>query len=165
MKTGQHVILMDSNDRGVILSIGKHSVKIELEDGLVIEAVPGEFALTNEDEEKQMKSFVSVSDKTTYASGRRKKTSTERILTVDLHIESLAGGSQIPEGRRLDYQMEIFRRIMRENLKHKGMKIVFIHGIGDGILKNAVRRDLDEIFAVSCSYEIGNPAVTTVTVK
>ncbi len=165
MKTGQTVVLMDSNDRGVIRSIGKNSIKIELEDGLIIEAVPGEFAITCAEEERQMQISSPASGKKDIPASKHKSSSFKNTITVDLHIESLEGGKNLPSGRRLDYQLEIFRRVLKDNLRHKGMKIIFIHGVGDGILKNAIRKDLDERFALSCSYEIGNPAVTSVTVK
>jgi len=33
--------------------------------------------------------------------------------------------------------------VMEENLKNKGQKIVFIHGIGNGTLKHELRRQLN----------------------
>ena len=45
LKIGQGVVLMDSNLRGKIVGLGK-TVRIELEDGLVIESAYGEFAVT-----------------------------------------------------------------------------------------------------------------------
>ena len=61
--------------------------------------------------------------------------------------------------------METFRKVIRKNLSHKGMKITFIHGIGDGILKAAIRKELDEVLALRCSYSVGDPAVTVVTIR
>lgn len=48
---------------------------------------------------------------------------------------------------------------------HRGMKICFIHGIGDGILKAAIRKELDEALALRCSYSVGDPAVTIVSIR
>ena len=45
------------------------------------------------------------------------------------------------------------------------VKITFIHGIGDGILKVAIRKGLDEVLALRCSYSVGDPAVTVVTIR
>ena len=45
------------------------------------------------------------------------------------------------------------------------MKITFIHGIGDGILKAAIRKELDEVLALRCTYSVGDPAVTTVHIE
>lgn len=61
--------------------------------------------------------------------------------------------------------METFRRVIRENHFHKGMTITFIHGIGDGILKAAIRKELDEVLALRCTYSVGDPAVTIVTIR
>ena len=44
-------------------------------------------------------------------------------------------------------------------------KITFIHGIGDGILKAAIRKELNEVLALRCSYSVGDPAVTIVYIR
>lgn len=135
LKVGQTVVLMDSDLRGKILSLSK-TVTIELEDGLEIQAAYGEFAVTNHDE-----------------------------MEVDLHIEAIPGGNSISKGQQLQFQMETFRKVIRENLSRRGMKITFIHGIGDGTLKSAIRQELDEVLALRCTYTVGDPAVTTVIIK
>ena len=163
LKVGQKVVLMDSDLRGNIVSLGR-TVGIELEDGLIIQAAYGEFAVTDDREitalmqSKVKKGMAHVPDgKPTHsASG---------ILSVDLHIEAIPGGSCIPKGQKLQFQMDTFKRIIRENLSHKGKRICFIHGIGDGILKAAIRKELDEVLALRCSYSVGDPAVTIVTIK
>ena len=86
-------------------------------------------------------------------------------LTVDLHIEAIPGGTSIPRDQQLQFQMDTFRKVIRENISHRGRKITFIHGIGDGILKAAIRKELDEVLALRCSYSVGDPAVTIVTIK
>ena len=45
------------------------------------------------------------------------------------------------------------------------MTITCIHGIGDGILKAALRKELDEVLTLRCSYSVGDPAVTVVSIK
>ena len=86
-------------------------------------------------------------------------------MTIDLHIEAIPGGISVPKGQQLNFQMDTFRRVIRENANRRGMKITFIHGIGDGILKAAIRKELDEVLALRCSYSVGDPAVTTVYIK
>ena len=162
LKVGQSVVLMDSDLRGKIVSIGR-TVLIDLEDGLTIEAAYGEFAVTDATELKALKSSK-VKAKTTTAS-RSKQKAASGILEVDLHIEAIPGGCGIPKGQQLQFQMDTFKRIIRENLSHKGMKISFIHGIGDGILKTAIRKELDEVLALRCTYSVGDPAVTVVTIR
>ena len=58
-----------------------------------------------------------------------------------------------------------YYQVLRQNLKHKGKRIVFIHGVGDGILAQAIRKNLDEVFALSCSYTYGPMGATNVTIK
>lgn len=55
--------------------------------------------------------------------------------------------------------------LMAKNLHHRGKTITFINGIGDGILKTAIRKESDEVLALRCSYSVGDPAVTIVTIK
>ena len=86
-------------------------------------------------------------------------------LTVDLHIERIPGSDGIPEWAALEFQMNYFRQVLRQNLRHKGKRIVFIHGVGDGILAQAIRKELDEVFAISCSYTFGPMGATNVTIR
>ena len=85
-------------------------------------------------------------------------------MEVDLHMETLPGGRTVPERHQLEYQIEYFRKALRANLRHRGMKISFIHGVGDGILRSLLCKELDEIFALKCTYS-SSPAVTVVTVR
>lgn len=163
LKVGQSVVLMDSNLRGKIIGLGK-AVRIELEDGLVIESIYGEFAVTSDEEISALKQSK-VKAKRPIVSRQNAVNSASDSLQVDLHIEAIPGGISIPKGQQLQFQMETFRKVIRENLQHRGMTITFIHGIGDGILKAAIRKELDEVLALRCSYSVGDPAVTIVTIK
>ena len=162
LKVGMSVVLMDSNLRGKIVSLGK-TVGIELEDGMIIQASYGEFAVTDKAEISALKQSKAKAKKT--SAGSHRKVSESGVITVDLHIEAIPGGRMIPKGQQLQFQMDLFKKIIRENLKHKGMKINFIHGIGDGILKAAIRKELDEVLSLRCSYSVGDPAVTVVTIR
>ena len=162
LKVGQSVVLMDSNLRGKIIGLGK-TVRIELEDGLVIESVYGEFAVTSDEEISALKQSK-VKAKSPIASRQNTANSASDALHVDLHIEAIPGGRSIPKGQQLQFQMQTFRKVIRENLHHRGKTITFIHGIGDGILKAAIRKELDEVLALRCSYSVGDPAVTIVKI-
>lgn len=166
LKVGQSVVLMDSDLRGRIVSIGR-KVGIELEDGLVIEAAYGEFAVTSLSE---LSSLKGTKVKTKKADVKKLFSSGASIsnggsVSVDLHIGAIPGGRNIHKGQQLQFQLDTFRKIIHQNLSHKGMTITFIHGIGDGILKAAIRKELDEVLALRCSYSVGDPAVTIVTIR
>ena len=164
LKVGQKVVLMDSDLRGKIVSIGR-TVGIELEDGLKIQAAYGEFAVTDDGEMSALKQSKVKAHKAHTTARKCAAVTGSGMLSVDLHIEALPGGNSIPKGQQLQFQMDTFKRVIREHLHHKGMKICFIHGVGDGILKAALRRELDEVLALRCSYTVGDPAVTTVTIR
>ena len=164
IKVGQSIVLMDSNLRGKIIGIGK-TVRIELEDGLVIESGYGEFAVTDKAEIASLKDSKVKTRQTSNATKRSVPVNPDGSLTVDLHIEAIPGGTSVPKGQQLQFQMDTFRRIIRNNANRRGMKITFIHGIGDGILKAAIRKELDEVLALRCSYSVGDPAVTIVSIR
>lgn len=65
------------------------------------------------------------------------------ILEIDLHIDELIDTTLgMDAANILEYQLSKFREVMDENKLHKGQRIVFIHGKGDGVLKNSI---LDEL--------------------
>ena len=160
---GQKVRMMDTNDTAAIVGFGKDYYELEL-DGLVIRAVRSEFIPINPEEDRKLHSSIQP---------RRSKDAEEPLasedpladLTVDLHIERIPGSDGVPEWAALEYQMNYFRQILRKNLKHRGKRITFIHGVGDGVLASAIRKELDEVFAVSCSYTFGPMGATNVTIR
>lgn len=65
------------------------------------------------------------------------------IIEVDLHIDELLETTAgMSAGDMLEYQMKVFCETIDEHRKKKGQKIVFIHGKGDGVLKNAIINEL-----------------------
>ena len=164
LKVGQSVVLMDSNLRGKIIGLGK-TVRIELEDGLVIESAYGEFAVIDKAEIVSLKEAKVKAKNTSMRPKRSTLVNSDGSMTIDLHIEAIPGGTGVPKGQQLQFQMDTFRRIIRENANRRGLKITFIHGLGDGILKAAIRKELDEVLALRCSYSVGDPAVTIVSIR
>lgn len=70
--------------------------------------------------------------------------SADAPLEIDLHIEELLETTAgMNNADILQYQLETFRRVLRENQTHHGMRIVFIHGKGDGVLRAALKNELN----------------------
>jgi len=167
IEKGAKVRMMDTSDTGTIVGIGKGFYEIEL-DGLVIRAVKSEFIIIDEAEDRKMYASIPSSPKKQIE--KRQQENPMEDLVIDLHFDRIPGNENVPEWAALEYQMSWFRKILRENLKYRGKRIIFIHGDGDGTLKTAVRKELDEVFAVSCSYTFGaaeqyGTGATVVTVK
>lgn len=112
LKVGQQVALMDSSLRGHIVGLGKR-VGIELEDGLFIEASYGEFAVTDNTELERLKSSKVRHKQTVFPTPRSKASG---CLEIDLHIEAIPGGRSVPKGQQLQFQMDTFKRVIRQLL-------------------------------------------------
>lgn len=76
----------------------------------------------------------------------QKKSSDKRaeIIEVDLHISELVDTTAgLSAADILNLQIDEFRKVMDANLTHKGQKIVFIHGKGEGVLRAALMKELN----------------------
>lgn len=74
-------------------------------------------------------------------------------LEVDLHAhEVLETTSGMSNGDILEYQLGVFRQTMNEHLREKGKRIVFIHGKGDGVLRQAILTELKRHYK-TCAFQ------------
>ena len=72
-----------------------------------------------------------------------KKEKTPPVIEVDLHINQLLDSTAgMNNTDMLNVQLNKFRQTMEENKIRKGLKIVFIHGKGEGVLRNAILSEL-----------------------
>lgn len=68
---------------------------------------------------------------------------TKTIVEVDLHIHQLLDSlSGLTNTDMLNAQLAEFNRVMKHYSKAKGQKIVFIHGKGEGVLRQALLKEL-----------------------
>lgn len=71
------------------------------------------------------------------------KKETSPIIEVDLHISELMDNTTgLEPSDMINYQLDKFHEVLTEYKTKKGQKIVFIHGKGDGVLKNAILKEL-----------------------
>ena len=75
------------------------------------------------------------------------------ILEVDLHAHNLFDTTAgLTPFDILNHQLEVVRGTINEHLKEKGKKIVFIHGKGEGVLRNAIMQELKRRYP-KCIYQ------------
>ncbi|WP_321317264.1 DUF2027 domain-containing protein [Labilibaculum sp.] len=69
--------------------------------------------------------------------------SDDNLIEVDLHINALIDSvTGLSNADILEFQLSKFHEVLRQNQYEKGKKIVFIHGIGNGTLKQRVHSEL-----------------------
>jgi hypothetical protein len=77
---------------------------------------------------------------------RQEFTILKRTKVVDLHIEELVKEhSEMSNSQIISYQLNYFMYELDQAFLHKLNKIVFIHGVGQGVLKSAIREELKRV--------------------
>lgn len=165
-KVGDRVVLMESDEHGKIQRVDGKAYSIKLDNGLVVNLGKWDFAVTDDKEEERLRNSIFARRK----SAQQDEPSRSRYtdygeITVDLHLEALAGGRSVQPGQALQFQMDAFKSELKKCLPHRGMRIRFITGVGDYVLTNAIRKELDEVYSLRCTYTVGTPGVTVVTVR
>lgn len=150
IQKGQKVRMLDSEESGRIVGFGKNFFEMESDEGYILKVRREEFILVNVEDDKALCRSMLLESKTKKEEISALSHSGE--MSVDLHFDRIPGNERVAEWAARDFQIDYFRRVLRTNLKFKGKRIIFIHGDGDGVLKAAIRKELDEVFALSCSY-------------
>lgn len=143
---GDKVSVLDEAINGVVLSVQNKEVKIETEDGFVMTYFVNELIKINNtnDLTKDMGSFnlnqIKMEKEEPKARSFVKEKKSKHEIPApefDLHIEKL-----VPNFRGmsnydiLTLQSETAKRHIEFAIKNRIPKIVFIHGVGEGILKS-----------------------------
>ncbi len=78
---------------------------------------------------------------------------TDNVIEVDLHIDALLDHTEgLSPSVLMNTQLTEFRIIMERNIRKHGQRIVFIHGKGDGTLREALLKELRYRYR-TCTYE------------
>lgn len=78
-------------------------------------------------------------------------------MEVDLHIHELVDDQRgLPDRAKLAIQMDHFDRMMDIAKREKLRRIVFIHGVGQGVLRHQIRTTLEQHHP-DCTYREGDP--------
>ena len=107
-------------------------------------------------EEKQKKIQEQFEIKYANARATNQKRRGEHI-EVDLHLHELVDEmSGLKDRTKLDIQLNHFERMMNIALEQKIRRVIFIHGVGQGVLRHQIRSRL-EMFYPNCSVRDANP--------
>ncbi|WP_291868475.1 Smr/MutS family protein [Maribacter sp.] len=140
-KVGDIVETIDDVISGTILSIDGAKITIEDTNGFVISfldseimKVGGEIRVTNY-EVAQIKSEKEIPKRRKNTVLKSKERSAPK-MEVDLHVHKLTRNSgNMSSYEKLNLQLETAKRQLEFAMRKRIQKVVFIHGVGEGILK------------------------------
>ena len=100
----------------------------------------------------------------------QKAKSTTDTEIVDLHADSLLETTAgMSSSDILDYQIEVFRKVLAKFQKTKGKRIIFIHGKGEGVLRQSLIHELNYRYKnysyQDASFQEYGYGATQVTIK
>tara|TARA_Y100000746_G_C15406243_1_gene408448 strand:+ start:160 stop:759 length:600 start_codon:yes stop_codon:yes gene_type:complete len=107
-------------------------------------------------EEQQKKIQKSFEIKYANARANNQKRRGE-FMEIDLHFHELIDDvSGLKDRTKLDIQLNHFERMMRLAAEQRIKRVVFIHGVGQGVLRYQIRTRL-ELYYPNCTVRDANP--------
>ena len=145
-KIGDKVSVLDEDLTGRITSVTGETVTIVTEDGFEMQFDKNELVRISNEAELKAKSFTNVSFSELLKekeSPRRKSTVKKKVkerfqptMEVDLHIHQLTDNSaRMSNHDMLTLQLDAARKQLEFAIRKRIQKVVFIHGVGEGVLK------------------------------
>lgn len=147
LEIGNKVAVLDDVIKGFVIEIKNNTVIIKDEDGMLYNFQPSDLVKI-EKEQHELSKFLNINNsflKEKKAIEKKKKSAfkklkNEVIMEVDLHIEKLVKSSRGMDNYDiLTLQLETARRKLEYCIQKKISKIVFIHGVGEGVLKSELQ--------------------------
>lgn len=142
---GDRVETLDDTIRGSIIGMEKSRVTVRTDDGfeMVFEAFElvriQETIVVDSDDVARVKAEKEVPGKKKHKTVRPKERNSPR-MEVDLHIHQLTPSSKgMSNHDMLNLQMDTAKRQLEFAIRKRIRKVVFIHGVGEGVLKEELR--------------------------
>lgn len=155
MNIGDKVQALDDDFEGIIISINDNDVEVQDQDGFSVVYGKRELILINQDSlDIQQMSEVPLSvlkEKEDLKKKRSQKTPLKKrsapTMEVDLHIHKLVKrGGRLSNYEMLNIQIDTARSQLNFAIKKRISKMVFIHGVGEGVLR-------EELYTLLRRYE------------
>lgn len=149
-KTGDRVEALDDDLTGEVTAISESSISVKTEEGfelvfqeneLIKISAEDAFYVDSEEIQEALKEKKIKKPKT---SDRIKaKERYEPTLEIDLHIHNLVRSDKnLSNFEMLNMQLDTARRQLEYAIKKRFQKVVFVHGVGEGVL----RAELETLF-------------------
>lgn len=149
-KEGDRVEVLDEVLRGVVVAVSDTEITIESDDGFMMKFGPNELVNISGDTSIKVTNLEVAQIKSEKEVPKKKRPPTKRpkernapAMEVDLHINQLVKSSKgMSNHEMLNLQLETAKRQLEFAIQKRIQKVVFIHGVGEGILKE----ELDFLF-------------------
>ncbi|HLV38990.1 Smr/MutS family protein [Xanthomarina sp.] len=159
-KIGDKVSVLDENLTGFVIKIDGDTITMEDENGFDMEFHKKELVQIKNEAVLKSKSFMDVSldeilsEKET---SKRKPTIKKKVkerfqptMEVDLHIHQLTNKTNMSNHDMLTLQLDTARRQLDFAIRQRIQKVVFIHGVGQGVLKTELEYMFGRYDNVKC---------------
>lgn len=148
-QVGDKVETIDDVIQGNIVKISGHNITVETEDGFLFDFKTAELVKINDSIIKVSDYEVSKVKKEKELPKKRKqqtikpKERSAPKMEVDLHINQLIKSTKgLTNHEMLNLQLETAKRQLDFAIRKRIQKVVFIHGVGEGVL----REELNYLF-------------------
>ncbi|MFZ2282347.1 MAG: DNA mismatch repair protein MutS [Lutibacter sp.] len=147
-KIGDKIAVIDDIIKGKVIAVHPNKIVIEDADGFSYEYLPKELVIIKESQ-KELSKFSDIDNE--YLSEKINETSSKKNtvkfksnvkpdklppMEVDLHINQLTASTKgMDNYDMLTLQLETAKQKLEFAIKNRIPKIVFIHGMGAGVLK------------------------------
>jgi len=147
-KVGDNVAVIDDVLKGKVIEVHNNKIVIETSDGFPFDFSPNELVVIKESQ-KELSKFSDISNENLFEKldqiASKKKTpkfkSTVKQdklppMEVDLHIHHLTASTKgMDNYDMLNIQINEAKHKLEFAIKNRIPKVVFIHGVGEGVLK------------------------------
>ena len=78
------------------------------------------------------------------------------VMEIDLHLEKLVENEErLTDGEKLSFQLDYFERMLNTAIRLRKRRLVAIHGVGEGVLREEVRKMLQ--YYEGCRFDDADP--------
>ncbi|WP_046757641.1 Smr/MutS family protein [Kordia jejudonensis] len=165
-KVGDTVEAIDDVIRGIVQSIDGNVITVETDEGFPLTFEASELVIVNSDEIALNLSYQkihnAIQEKEAAKKPKRvleksKKDRVETIMEVDLHIHQLTNSYKgMNNYDMLTLQTDTAKRQLEFAIRKRIPKVVFIHGVGAGVLKEELYylfRQYDNVKYYDANYQ------------
>lgn len=152
LEIGNRVAVLDDVIKGIVTGFVDKNVVVRADDGMMFNFLPSELVKIEHDQ-FELSKFSDINNpllKEKIETNKPKKSlfkkeKKEIILEVDLHINQLVKSTKgLDNADMLNLQLDTAKRKIEYAIAKRIPKVVFIHGVGEGVLKSELMRLLQK---------------------